>query len=35
MLGIRSGLSPDVTDALALDIGGGSTEYILIVPASS
>lgn len=29
MLGIRSGLSPDVTDVLALDIGGGSTEFIL------
>lgn len=29
MLGIRSGLSPDVTDVLALDIGGGSTELIL------
>jgi exopolyphosphatase/guanosine-5'-triphosphate,3'-diphosphate pyrophosphatase len=29
MLGIRSGLSADVTDVLALDIGGGSTEFIL------
>lgn len=29
MMGIRSGLSPDVTDVLALDIGGGSTEFIL------
>ena len=29
MLGIRSGLPPGVTDVLALDIGGGSTELIL------
>ncbi len=29
MLGIRSGLPPGVTDLLALDIGGGSTEFIL------
>ena len=29
MLGIRSGLPLDVTDVLALDIGGGSTEFIL------
>ena len=29
MLGIRSGLSDNVTDVLALDIGGGSTEFIL------
>jgi len=29
MLGIRSGLSHEVTDVLALDIGGGSTEFIL------
>ena len=29
MLGIRSGLPVGVTDVLALDIGGGSTEYIL------
>ena len=29
MLGIRSGLPSDVTDLLALDIGGGSTEFIL------
>jgi exopolyphosphatase/guanosine-5'-triphosphate,3'-diphosphate pyrophosphatase len=28
MLGIRSGLAPDVTDVLAVDIGGGSTEFI-------
>lgn len=29
LLGIRSGLPPGVTDLLALDIGGGSTEFIL------
>ena len=29
MLGIRSGLSNDITDVLALDIGGGSTEFIM------
>lgn len=29
MLGIRSGLPSGVTDLLALDIGGGSTEFIL------
>ncbi|HSC57157.1 MAG TPA: Ppx/GppA phosphatase family protein [Nitrospira sp.] len=29
MLGIRSGLSGDITDVLALDIGGGSTEFII------
>ena len=29
MLGIRSGLPAGVTDVLALDIGGGSTEFIL------
>jgi exopolyphosphatase/guanosine-5'-triphosphate,3'-diphosphate pyrophosphatase len=29
MLGIRSDLPPGVTDVLALDIGGGSTEFIL------
>jgi exopolyphosphatase/guanosine-5'-triphosphate,3'-diphosphate pyrophosphatase len=28
MLGIRSGLPPGVSDVLALDIGGGSTEFI-------
>jgi len=33
MLGVRSGLSPGVTDVLALDIGGGSTEFILDRPA--
>ena len=29
MLGIHSGLPDDITDVLALDIGGGSTEFIL------
>jgi exopolyphosphatase/guanosine-5'-triphosphate,3'-diphosphate pyrophosphatase len=29
MLGIRSGLPAGVTDVLALDIGGGSTEFII------
>ena len=29
ILGIRSGLPPGVTDILALDIGGGSTEFIM------
>ncbi len=29
MLGIRSGLPHGMTDVLALDIGGGSTEFIL------
>ena len=32
MLGIRSGLPHDVTDVLALDIGGGSTEFMLDRP---
>ncbi|MEO5864966.1 MAG: Ppx/GppA phosphatase family protein [Nitrospiraceae bacterium] len=32
MLGIRSGLPLGVTDVLALDIGGGSTEFILDQP---
>jgi exopolyphosphatase / guanosine-5'-triphosphate,3'-diphosphate pyrophosphatase len=32
MLGIRSGLPIGVTDVLALDIGGGSTEFILDCP---
>jgi exopolyphosphatase/guanosine-5'-triphosphate,3'-diphosphate pyrophosphatase len=32
LVGIRSGLSPGVTDMLALDIGGGSTEFILDRP---
>jgi len=29
MLGIRSGLPGDIKDVLALDIGGGSTEFIV------
>ena len=29
LLGIRSGLPDGITDVLALDIGGGSTEFIL------
>jgi exopolyphosphatase/guanosine-5'-triphosphate,3'-diphosphate pyrophosphatase len=32
MLGIRSGLPAGVTDVLALDIGGGSTEFHLDCP---
>ncbi len=32
LLGIRSGLPGGVTDVLALDIGGGSTEFILDRP---
>jgi exopolyphosphatase/guanosine-5'-triphosphate,3'-diphosphate pyrophosphatase len=32
LLGIRSSLPDDVTDVLALDIGGGSTEFILDRP---
>lgn len=32
LLGIRSGLSPAVTDLLAVDIGGGSTELIMDRP---
>jgi exopolyphosphatase/guanosine-5'-triphosphate,3'-diphosphate pyrophosphatase len=32
MLGIRSGLPAGVNDLLALDIGGGSTEFILAWP---
>ncbi len=32
LLGIRSGLPQGVTDVLALDIGGGSTEFILDRP---
>lgn len=35
MLGIRSGLPADVTDVLALDIGGGSTEFILDRPGQA
>ena len=34
MLGIRSGLPHGVTQVLALDIGGGSTEFILDRPRS-
>ncbi|MBH0202792.1 MAG: Ppx/GppA family phosphatase [Nitrospira sp.] len=33
LLGIRSGLPAGVTDILALDIGGGSTEFILDRPS--
>jgi exopolyphosphatase/guanosine-5'-triphosphate,3'-diphosphate pyrophosphatase len=33
MLGIRSGLPTSVSDVLGLDIGGGSTEFILDRPA--
>ena len=32
MVGIRSGLPPGVTELLALDIGGGSTEFIVDRP---
>ena len=35
MLGIRSGLPHGVTDVLALDIGGGSTEFILDRPGEN
>jgi exopolyphosphatase/guanosine-5'-triphosphate,3'-diphosphate pyrophosphatase len=35
MLGIRSGLPLGVTDVLALDIGGGSTEFILDHPGEN
>jgi exopolyphosphatase/guanosine-5'-triphosphate,3'-diphosphate pyrophosphatase len=35
MLGIRSGLPIDVTDVLAVDIGGGSTEFILDRPGQA
>ncbi len=35
MLGIRSGLPAGVTDVLALDIGGGSTEFILDCPGQA
>ena len=35
MLGIRSGLPAGVTDMLALDIGGGSTEFILDCPGQA
>lgn len=35
LLGIRSGLPHGVTDILALDIGGGSTEFILDRPGQN
>ncbi|MBH0206828.1 MAG: Ppx/GppA family phosphatase [Nitrospira sp.] len=35
LLGIRSGLSAGVTDMIALDIGGGSTEFILDRPGQA
>ena len=35
MLGIRSGLPKGVTDVLAVDIGGGSTEFILDRPGQN
>jgi exopolyphosphatase/guanosine-5'-triphosphate,3'-diphosphate pyrophosphatase len=35
LLGIRSGLPVGVTDVLALDIGGGSTEFILDRPGQN
>ncbi len=35
ILGIRSGLSAGVSDVLALDIGGGSTEFILDRPGQT
>ena len=35
MLGIRSGLPAGVTHVLALDIGGGSTEFILDRPGEN
>ena len=35
LLGIRSGLPAGVTDLLALDIGGGSTEFILDQPGQA
>jgi exopolyphosphatase/guanosine-5'-triphosphate,3'-diphosphate pyrophosphatase len=35
LLGIRSGLPDGVTDILALDIGGGSTEFILDRPGQA
>lgn len=35
LLGIRSGLPVGVTDILALDIGGGSTEFILDLPGQA
>ena len=35
MLGIHSGLPGDIKDVLALDIGGGSTEFILALQGQS
>ena len=35
LLGIRSGLPAGVTDMIALDIGGGSTEFILDRPGQA
>ena len=35
ILGVRSGLPTGVTDVLALDIGGGSTEFIFDRPGQS
>ena len=35
MLGIHSGLPGDIKDVLALDIGGGSTEFILTLQGQS
>lgn len=35
MLGIRSGLPPEIVDVLALDIGGGSTEFIFVLQGRS
>ncbi len=35
LLGIRSGLPAGITDILALDIGGGSTEFILDQPGQT
>jgi exopolyphosphatase/guanosine-5'-triphosphate,3'-diphosphate pyrophosphatase len=35
LLGIRSGLPVGVTDVLALDIGGGSTEFIIDRPGQN
>jgi exopolyphosphatase/guanosine-5'-triphosphate,3'-diphosphate pyrophosphatase len=35
MRGIHSGLPGDITDVLALDIGGGSTEFVLALQGQS
>jgi exopolyphosphatase/guanosine-5'-triphosphate,3'-diphosphate pyrophosphatase len=35
MLGIHSGLPGDIKDVLALDIGGGSTEFVLALQGQS